>query len=123
MRARKAVVRKGRENYLCLLNLQEQVNAAMSGGGAPPPQMLSPAEMLAASQAQNQAAAIAAHQASLNNPVRGQGLVRSGAQGGPGSIGTSGLSPTDILRLPLFPDDLGARRNALRDALLPGGGR
>jgi ATP-dependent DNA helicase DinG len=33
VRARKAVVRKGRENYLCLLNLQEQVNAAMSGGG------------------------------------------------------------------------------------------
>jgi ATP-dependent DNA helicase DinG len=33
VRARKAVVRKGRENYLCLLNLQEQVNAAMAGGG------------------------------------------------------------------------------------------
>ena len=33
VRARKAVVRKGRENYLCLLNLQEQVNAAMTGGG------------------------------------------------------------------------------------------
>ncbi|MDR3509436.1 MAG: ATP-dependent DNA helicase [Caulobacteraceae bacterium] len=31
VRARKAVVRKGRENYLCLLNLQEQVNAAMLG--------------------------------------------------------------------------------------------
>jgi ATP-dependent DNA helicase DinG len=33
VRARKAVVRKGRENYLCLLNLQDQVNAAMAGGG------------------------------------------------------------------------------------------
>ena len=33
VRARKAVVRKGRENYLCLLNLQEQVTAAMAGGG------------------------------------------------------------------------------------------
>jgi len=33
LRARKAVVRKGRENYLCLLNLQEQVNIAMAGGG------------------------------------------------------------------------------------------
>ncbi|WP_309091978.1 ATP-dependent DNA helicase [Phenylobacterium sp.] len=32
-RARKAVVRKGRENYLCLLNFQEQVNAAQLGGG------------------------------------------------------------------------------------------
>jgi ATP-dependent DNA helicase DinG len=32
-RARKAVVRKGRENYLCLLNLREQVSAAMLGGG------------------------------------------------------------------------------------------
>jgi ATP-dependent DNA helicase DinG len=32
-RAKKAVVRKGRENYLCLLNFQEQVNAAMLGGG------------------------------------------------------------------------------------------
>jgi ATP-dependent DNA helicase DinG len=30
-RARKAVVRKGRENYLCLLNLQEQVNASALG--------------------------------------------------------------------------------------------
>ena len=33
VRAKKAVVRKGRENYLCLLNLQEQANVAMSGGG------------------------------------------------------------------------------------------
>jgi ATP-dependent DNA helicase DinG len=33
VRARKAVVRKGRENYLCLLNLQDQVNVAMSGAG------------------------------------------------------------------------------------------
>jgi ATP-dependent DNA helicase DinG len=32
-RARRAVVRKGRENYLCLLNLQEQANAALLGGG------------------------------------------------------------------------------------------
>ncbi len=32
VRARKAVVRKGRENYLCLLNLQEQASVAMSGG-------------------------------------------------------------------------------------------
>ncbi len=33
VRARKAVVRKGRENYLCLLNFQEAVNAAQLGGG------------------------------------------------------------------------------------------
>jgi len=33
IRARKAVVRKGRENYLCLLNFQEAVNAARMGGG------------------------------------------------------------------------------------------
>jgi ATP-dependent DNA helicase DinG len=33
VRAKKAVVRKGRENYLCLLNLQEAVNAAQLGGG------------------------------------------------------------------------------------------
>jgi ATP-dependent DNA helicase DinG len=33
MRARKAVVRKGRENYLCLLNFQEAANAAQLGGG------------------------------------------------------------------------------------------
>jgi ATP-dependent DNA helicase DinG len=33
VRAKKAVVRKGRENYLCLLNLREQVSAAMLGGG------------------------------------------------------------------------------------------
>src|SRR5262249_30505717 len=32
-RAKKAVVRKGRENYVCLLNFQEAVNAAMLGGG------------------------------------------------------------------------------------------
>jgi len=32
-RAKRAVVRKGRENYLCLLNLQEQANAALLGGG------------------------------------------------------------------------------------------
>jgi ATP-dependent DNA helicase DinG len=32
VRARKAVVRKGRENYLCLLNFQEQANAAQLGG-------------------------------------------------------------------------------------------
>jgi ATP-dependent DNA helicase DinG len=32
-RAKKAVVRKGRENYLCLLNLQDAVNAAQMGGG------------------------------------------------------------------------------------------
>ena len=32
VRARKAVVRKGRENYLCLLNFQEQVNASQLGG-------------------------------------------------------------------------------------------
>jgi hypothetical protein len=31
VRARKAVVRKGRENYLCLLNMQEMVNTAMLG--------------------------------------------------------------------------------------------
>ncbi len=33
IRARKAVVRKGRENYLCLLNLQEMTGAAMLGNG------------------------------------------------------------------------------------------
>lgn len=32
IRARKAVVRKGRENYLCLLNFQDAVNAAQLGG-------------------------------------------------------------------------------------------
>ena len=33
VRARKAVVRKGRENYLCLLNLHEAANAALVGNG------------------------------------------------------------------------------------------
>lgn len=33
VRARRAVVRKGRENYLCLLNLQDAVNAALLGAG------------------------------------------------------------------------------------------
>ncbi len=33
-RRRRVVIRKGRENYLCLLNLEEQVNAAISGHGA-----------------------------------------------------------------------------------------
>ena len=33
VRARKAVVRKGRENYLCLLNFQEQAQAAQLGAG------------------------------------------------------------------------------------------
>jgi len=33
IRARKAVVRKGRENYLCLLNLQDAVQAAQLGNG------------------------------------------------------------------------------------------
>jgi len=33
IRARKAVVRKGRENYLCLLNLQDSVQAAQLGNG------------------------------------------------------------------------------------------
>jgi ATP-dependent DNA helicase DinG len=33
VRAKKAVVRKGRENYLCLLNFQETVNAAQLGNG------------------------------------------------------------------------------------------
>ena len=33
VRARKAVVRKGRENYLCLLNLQDFVQSASLGGG------------------------------------------------------------------------------------------
>ncbi|MGA0599947.1 ATP-dependent DNA helicase [Caulobacter sp. KR2-114] len=33
VRARKAVVRKGRENYLCLLNYQEAVNGAALGNG------------------------------------------------------------------------------------------
>ncbi len=35
-RARKAVVRKGRENYLCLLNFQELAQAALQGGGVDP---------------------------------------------------------------------------------------
>ncbi len=34
-RRRRVVVRKGRENYLCLLNYEERVNAALAGGGAP----------------------------------------------------------------------------------------
>ena len=33
VRARKAVVRKGRENYACLLNLQETVTSAQMGAG------------------------------------------------------------------------------------------
>ena len=33
LRARKAVVRKGRENYLCLLNFQDTVQAAQLGNG------------------------------------------------------------------------------------------
>lgn len=33
VRARKVVVRKGRENYLCLLNFQELVNSAQLGNG------------------------------------------------------------------------------------------
>jgi ATP-dependent DNA helicase DinG len=33
VRKRTAVVRKGRENYLCLLNLQDVVQSAMMGGG------------------------------------------------------------------------------------------
>ncbi len=33
VRAKKAVVRKGRENYLCLLNFQDMVNAAQLGNG------------------------------------------------------------------------------------------
>jgi len=33
VRAKKAVVRKGRENYLCLLNFQEAVNGAALGNG------------------------------------------------------------------------------------------
>jgi ATP-dependent DNA helicase DinG len=33
LRAKKAVVRKGRENYLCLLNFQDATNAAQLGGG------------------------------------------------------------------------------------------
>ncbi len=33
VRARKAVVRKGRENYICLLNFQEQLNGAQLGNG------------------------------------------------------------------------------------------
>ncbi|WP_304165385.1 ATP-dependent DNA helicase [Phenylobacterium aquaticum] len=32
IRAKKAVVRKGRENYLCLLNFQDQANTAQLGG-------------------------------------------------------------------------------------------
>jgi len=33
-RRRRVVIRKGRENYLCLLNMEEQVNAASVGAGA-----------------------------------------------------------------------------------------
>src|SRR6185369_1626180 len=33
VRAKKAVVRKGRENYLCLLNFQEAANSAQLGAG------------------------------------------------------------------------------------------
>jgi ATP-dependent DNA helicase DinG len=33
VRPKKAVVRKGRENYLCLLNFQEAVNSSQLGGG------------------------------------------------------------------------------------------
>jgi len=33
-RRRRVVIRKGRENYLCLLNMEEQVNAASAGPGA-----------------------------------------------------------------------------------------
>jgi len=33
-RRRRVVIRKGRENYLCLLNLEEQVNAPLTGNGA-----------------------------------------------------------------------------------------
>jgi len=33
-RRRRVVIRKGRENYLCLLNMEEQVNAALTGNGA-----------------------------------------------------------------------------------------
>lgn len=36
LRARKAVVRKGRENYVCLLNFQDFAHAALSGGGVDP---------------------------------------------------------------------------------------
>ncbi len=32
-RRRRVVIRKGRENYLCLLNMEEQVNAPLSGNG------------------------------------------------------------------------------------------
>ena len=35
VRRRRVVLRKGRENYLCLLNLEEAVNAATSRGGDP----------------------------------------------------------------------------------------
>jgi ATP-dependent DNA helicase DinG len=33
LRRQRVVIRKGRENYLCLLNLEESVNMALSGGG------------------------------------------------------------------------------------------
>ncbi|MGI3776013.1 MAG: ATP-dependent DNA helicase [Janthinobacterium lividum] len=35
-RRRRVVVRKGRENYLCLLNMEEAVNASLAGGGFAP---------------------------------------------------------------------------------------
>ncbi len=33
-RRRRVVIRKGRENYLCLLNMEDQVNSSLSGNGA-----------------------------------------------------------------------------------------
>ncbi len=33
-RRRRVVIRKGRENYLCLLNMEDQVNASLTGHGA-----------------------------------------------------------------------------------------
>jgi ATP-dependent DNA helicase DinG len=36
-RRRRVVVRKGRENYLCLLNMEDAVNASLAGSGIPGP--------------------------------------------------------------------------------------
>ena len=45
-RRRKVVLRKGRENYLCLLNLEEAVVAAMQAGGGAAPATIVPLALL-----------------------------------------------------------------------------
>ena len=46
-RRRRVVLRKGRENYLCLLNLEEAVNGASQSGRGPAPASLIPLALLA----------------------------------------------------------------------------